>query len=103
MNPAGGQFSSLYDLARLMQMFIDPTRPESLLRPYTVREWLRPIHAFWDDYSKMGMLWEISSVVNSHGRKVDLYEKGAQITRGAAFPRINSVPSIRTPFLQPAN
>ena len=75
MNPAGGQFSSLYDLAKVMQTLIDPTRPESVLRPSTVREWLRPIHTFWDDLSKICMLWEIESVRDSYGRKVDLYEK----------------------------
>ncbi|KDQ21842.1 hypothetical protein BOTBODRAFT_169033 [Botryobasidium botryosum FD-172 SS1] len=74
-NPAGGQMSSLSDLVKLMQSFIDPSRPESLLRPYTMREWLRPVHAWWDDYSEMGLLWEIHKSEDSYGRRLRHYQK----------------------------
>ncbi|KAG9021907.1 hypothetical protein FS837_006870 [Tulasnella sp. UAMH 9824] len=53
-NPAGGQFSSLKDLTKVMQTFLDPSRKESLLSPYTMREWLRPIHGFPDDLTEVG-------------------------------------------------
>lgn len=67
--------SSLSDLVKLMQTFIDPTRPESLLRPYTVREWMRPMHTFSDDYSEIGALWEIYQYKDSYNRKVRMYQK----------------------------
>ncbi|KAI5116363.1 hypothetical protein M0805_001373 [Coniferiporia weirii] len=85
-NPAGGQMSSLSDLVKLMQTFIDPTRPESLLRPYTIREWMRPMHAFSDDYSEIGALWEIYQYKDSYNRKLRMYQKlGELIGHHTAF------------------
>ncbi|KDQ21841.1 hypothetical protein BOTBODRAFT_169032 [Botryobasidium botryosum FD-172 SS1] len=74
-NPAAGQMGSLSDLVKVMQTLIDPNRPGSLLRPYTIREWLRPMHAWWDDYSETGLLWEIYKSEDSYGRKLRYYQK----------------------------
>lgn len=60
--------SSLSDLVKVMQTLIDPRRPESLLRPSTVREWMKPLHSFWDDYQEVGPMWEIFRVKDSFGR-----------------------------------
>lgn len=74
-NPAGGQMSSLSDLTKLMQVLINPRRPESILSPFTVREWMRPAHTWFDDYSDVGALWEIYTSPDSYGRKQKLYQK----------------------------
>lgn len=75
MNPAGGQMSSLSDLVKLMQVLINPQRPDSILLLFTVREWMRPIHSWFDDYSDVGALWEIYTSIDSYGRKQKLYQK----------------------------
>ncbi|KAF8120130.1 beta-lactamase/transpeptidase-like protein [Boletus edulis] len=75
INPAGGQMSSLSDLTKLMQVLINPQRPESVLSPFTVREWMRPIHTWYDDYSAVGALWEIYTSTDSYDRKQKLYQK----------------------------
>jgi hypothetical protein len=59
MNPAGGQMSSLSDLSKLMQVLINPQRPGSILSPFTLREWMRPIHTWFDDYSDVGTLGDL--------------------------------------------
>ena len=78
MNPSGGQMSSLSDLIKVMQVLINPQRPDSILSPFTVREWMRPMHAWFDDYSEVGALWEIYSSTDSYGRKQKLYQKSEQ-------------------------
>ncbi|THH03569.1 hypothetical protein EW145_g6168 [Phellinidium pouzarii] len=85
-NPAGGQMSSLSDLVKLMQTLIDPTRPERLLRPSTVREWMKPMYAWWDEYSEVGALWEIYKFKDSFGKTLRQYQKlGELIGHHTAF------------------
>lgn len=67
--------SSLSDLVKVMQVLLNPRRPESIVSPFTVREWLRPMHSWFDDYSEVGALWEIYSSRDSYGKKQKLYQK----------------------------
>lgn len=68
--------SSLADLAKLMQTLLNPSSADSLLSPYTLREWFRPLHAFWDDYSEIGAPWEIYKFRDSYGRVSRMFQKG---------------------------
>jgi hypothetical protein len=77
MNPAYGLFSSAADLSKVMQTFLDPTRDESLITPYTVREWLRPAYAWIDDLTEVGLLWEILKITDSYNRRIRVYQKRA--------------------------
>src|SRR5258708_40340191 len=76
MNSAGGQFSSARDLAKVMQMFLDPNREGSLVSPLMMREWLRPMHAWADEINEVGMPWEIIKLPDSNGRLQRWYQKG---------------------------
>ncbi|KAG9002541.1 hypothetical protein FRB90_011361 [Tulasnella sp. 427] len=78
-NPAGGQFSSLRDLTKVMQTFLDPARNESLLSPYAMREWLRPLHGFPDDLTEVGAPWEIVKIPDSNGNPRRWYSKGGNL------------------------
>ncbi|KIO26835.1 hypothetical protein M407DRAFT_7616 [Tulasnella calospora MUT 4182] len=78
-NPSAGQFSSLRDLITVMQTFLDPSRNNSLLSPYSVREWLRPLHGFPDDFSEMGAPWEIVKLPDSNGNTKGLYSKSGNL------------------------
>lgn len=69
--------SSLSDYTKIMQTILDPTRPEALLPPHVIREWLRPLHGWSDDTTEVGMLWEIEKVYDSYGRPVRIYTKCA--------------------------
>lgn len=75
MNPAGGQYTSLGDLVKVMQTFLDPTRPESLLPVHSVREWFRAVHPLFDDGTEIGAPWEIVKIRNKWGQVQRLYEK----------------------------
>ncbi|KIJ61713.1 hypothetical protein HYDPIDRAFT_115522 [Hydnomerulius pinastri MD-312] len=74
-NPSAGQMSSLADLVKLMRVLIDPSAPESPLPARTVREWMRPLHNWFDDFSAVGLLWEIQSIHDRFGRKLNVYQK----------------------------
>ncbi|EGN94876.1 hypothetical protein SERLA73DRAFT_96244 [Serpula lacrymans var. lacrymans S7.3] len=74
-NPAGGQYGSLSDLTKLMQTFLNPSGPKSLISSYTMREWVRPIHVWFDDFSEVGALWEIYKSHDSYGRSQKIYQK----------------------------
>ncbi|KAG8945132.1 hypothetical protein FRC04_001198 [Tulasnella sp. 424] len=74
-NPAGGQFSSLRDLTKVMQTFLNPSRADSLLSPYAMREWLRPLHGFPDDLTEVGAPWEIIKVPDTNGNPRRWYSK----------------------------
>jgi hypothetical protein len=77
MNPSYGQLSSTADLAKVMQTFLDPNRDGSLISSYTVREWLRPVHAWIDDLTEVGLLWEILKITDSYNRQLRVYQKCA--------------------------
>ena len=74
MNPSYGLFSSAKDLSKVMQTFLDPTRCDSLITPYTIREWLRPAYAWIDDLTEVGLLWEILKIPDSYGRRHRVYQ-----------------------------
>ena len=76
MNPAGGQFSSLADMITLTETILDPTHPKSLLSSYSRNKWLRPVHTFEeDDWTEIGLTWEIIKAKDSHGRLRKIYWK----------------------------
>lgn len=72
---SGGQMSSLSDYIKLMQTIIDPTRPESLLPPHVIREWMRPLHGWTDETTEVGMLWEIEKIYDSYSRPIRIFQK----------------------------
>ncbi|KAH7914552.1 beta-lactamase/transpeptidase-like protein [Hygrophoropsis aurantiaca] len=92
-NPTGGQMSSLSDLIKLMQTFIAPNRPESLLSPYTLREWMRPLHSWFDDFSEVGAPWEIYSSKDKYGRTQKIYQKLGELAGHHTAFTINPVNS----------
>ncbi|KAG8221411.1 beta-lactamase/transpeptidase-like protein [Butyriboletus roseoflavus] len=99
-NPAGGQMSSLSDLTKVMQVLINPQRPESILSPFTIREWMRPMHSWFDDYSDVGALWEIYTSTDSYGRKQKLYQKLGELPGYHTVFTLNPVNSYGIIVLQ---
>ncbi|EPQ61275.1 beta-lactamase/transpeptidase-like protein [Gloeophyllum trabeum ATCC 11539] len=79
MNPAGGCYSSLADLGLLAQNLLAPGIGTDLLTPMTVREWMRPLHAWYDDATETGLVWEIAKYHNSWGQVQRLYQKFGQL------------------------
>ncbi|KAJ7476847.1 beta-lactamase/transpeptidase-like protein [Mycena galericulata] len=75
MSCSGGQMSSLSDYIKVMQTILDPRRPESLLPPHVIREWLRPIHGWMDETTEVGMLWEIEKIRDSYARPIRIFQK----------------------------
>ncbi|KAH9884522.1 beta-lactamase/transpeptidase-like protein [Cubamyces lactineus] len=77
MNPAGGQFSSLSDLITFTQTLLNPRHPMSLLSQSTRDRWLRTtVHAFEeDDWTELGLMWEIIKAPDSYGRLRKIYWK----------------------------
>lgn len=76
---AGGQYSSLSDLAMLMQTLLSPTGRGGVLPASVVREWLRPLHVWGDSPHQVGAPWEISSIANFKA-----YAKGYSISSSPA-------------------
>ncbi|KZV99272.1 beta-lactamase/transpeptidase-like protein, partial [Exidia glandulosa HHB12029] len=79
MNGAGGQMSSLADLIKSQQILLDPSRKGSNISPYTVREWMRPLYSFADDFFEVGHVWEIVKRKDSFGRTYRIYEKNGAL------------------------
>jgi hypothetical protein len=77
MNPSYGLFSSVADLSKVMQTLLNPASDDSLLKPSTVREWLRPAYAWIDDLTEVGLVWEILKIRDSYGRTQRVYQKCA--------------------------
>ncbi|KAJ7165664.1 beta-lactamase/transpeptidase-like protein [Mycena crocata] len=75
MSCSGGQMSSLSDYIKVMQTILDPTRPESLLSPHVIREWLHPLHGWMDETTEVGMLWEIEKIRDSYARPIRIFQK----------------------------
>jgi len=75
MNPSYGALTSSADLVKLMQTFLDPTRLDCLISPSSLREWLRPVHAWIDDLTEVGLMWEILKIPGSFGRRHRVYQK----------------------------
>ncbi|KAJ7342634.1 beta-lactamase/transpeptidase-like protein [Mycena albidolilacea] len=75
MSCSGGQMSSLSDYIKVIQTILDPTRPESLLPPHVIREWMRPLHGWMDETTEVGILWEIEKIQDSYARPVRIFQK----------------------------
>lgn len=61
-DPAGGQYSSLSDLAILMKTLLSPTARGGVIPTAVVREWLRPLHVWGNSQQQVGAPWEITSL-----------------------------------------
>nr|GAT50410.1 predicted protein [Mycena chlorophos] len=75
MSCSGGQMSSLSDYTKLMQTLLDPTLSQSLLPPQVIREWLHPIHSWFDDTTEVGLIWEIEKIRDAYERPVQIFQK----------------------------
>ncbi|KAH9941734.1 beta-lactamase/transpeptidase-like protein [Epithele typhae] len=75
MNPSGGQYTSLHDLMTIAQSLLNAKHPKSQLSPFSLRKWLRPMHAFEDNWTEVGLVWEIVKTHDSNGRARRLYQK----------------------------
>ncbi|KAH9850838.1 beta-lactamase/transpeptidase-like protein, partial [Lenzites betulinus] len=76
MNSAGGQFSSLSDMITLTQTILNPSHPKSQISSRTRDKWLRPVHVFEeDDWTEIGLVWEIIKASDSNGRLRKIYWK----------------------------
>jgi len=84
MNPAAGQFSSLSDMIKFTQTLL---KPSSLISEYQLDRWYRPVFAFEeDDWTEMGMMWEIVKAEDSYGRPRRIFWKlGAMVGHHAAL------------------
>lgn len=81
MNPAAGQFSSLSDLITVTQTIFNPRHPKSQLTKYSRDKWLLPVHSFEeDDWTELGLMWEIIKAEDSYGRLRKIYWKCASLT-----------------------
>jgi hypothetical protein len=80
--PAGGQFSSLSDLANVTRYLLNPppTSEGGILRAATLREWIRPSYPQFDNATETGLVWEISKVPDSYGRAQRFYGKSGDLT-----------------------
>ncbi|KAJ7174631.1 beta-lactamase/transpeptidase-like protein [Mycena filopes] len=85
MSCSGGQMSSLADYVKVMQTFLDPRRPGNLLPPHVLREWLRPLHAWEDGTTEVGMLWEIEKIRDSYARPVRIFQKLGSLGASRSF------------------
>ncbi|EIM90913.1 beta-lactamase/transpeptidase-like protein [Stereum hirsutum FP-91666 SS1] len=96
-DPAGGLFTSLADMELMMQMMLDTSKNNSILTPATMREWLRPVSALWDDEFEMGLPWEIFKLRNTHGRVERLFTKSGSGDAYQASFAINPLSGGRFP------
>ncbi|THH27146.1 hypothetical protein EUX98_g7049 [Antrodiella citrinella] len=84
MNPAAGQYSSLSDLIKFTQTLL---KPSSFLTEQQLDQWFTPVFAFEeDDWTEMGMMWEIVKIKDSYGRPRRIFWKlGAMAGHHAAL------------------
>jgi len=76
MNPAGGQFSSLSDMITVTQTLLNPAHPKSVITQQSMDFWLHSVHDFEeDDWTQIGLIWEIMKAQDSNGRLRKLYWK----------------------------
>lgn len=77
-NPSGGIYSSLSDLEILAQFLLGPlVNGTSVLPPITLREWFKPLHNNWDGYTAVGMLWELTTALDTFGQLIPFHAKSA--------------------------
>jgi hypothetical protein len=80
MNPAAGQFSSLSDLIIVLQTLLNPAHSKSVITQQSMDFWLHAVHDFEeDDWTQIGLIWEIMKAQDSNGRLRKLYWKCTQI------------------------
>jgi len=79
MNSAGGQYSSLRDFESILKGFLNPSGKDSLLSPYTMREWVRSLHALPDGISEVGAPWEITKISDMWRTTRRWYGKGGNL------------------------
>ena len=76
MNPAGGQFSSLFDMIIVTQSLLNARHPKSQISEYSLSKWLQTVHTFEeDDWTEIGLTWEIIKARDSNGRLRKIYWK----------------------------
>ena len=76
MNPAGGQFSSLSDFISVTKMLLNPDGQGSVIHKYSMDRFLQTVHAFEeDDWTEIGMIWEIIKAKDSNDRLRKIYWK----------------------------
>ena len=76
MNPAGGQFSSLSDMITVTQTLLNANHPKSRISRHSLDRWLQTAHAFEeDDWTEVGLMWEIVKARDSNGRLRKIYWK----------------------------
>lgn len=69
MNAAGGQYVSLADAIKVVQMLLNPSQPGSIITPHSVTRWLRSVYEFDEDQlTGVGMAWEMIKHADSYGR-----------------------------------
>lgn len=83
--------SSLADLIKAAQSFLDPTSTNALISFTTMKEWLRPLYNFGDGVTSVGSPWEIHRTKLPFGRVVDEYIKRGAIS--SQFTSFTIVPS----------
>ena len=76
MNPAAGQFSSLADMLTFTKSLLSTSLGTSLISQQTMDFWLQPAHVFEeDDWTEVGLMWEILKAEDSNGRLRKVYWK----------------------------
>lgn len=76
MNPAGGQFSSLADIVTVVETLLNPAHAKSLISRFSMDKWLQTVHDFDEDqWTAMGIIWEIIKHEDSYGRLHKIYWK----------------------------
>ena len=76
MNPAAGQYSSLADMIAFTQSILTHKHALSLLSENQLDRWFKPVYSFEeDDWTEMGMMWEIIKAKDSNGRMRRIYWK----------------------------
>ncbi|KAF8544150.1 beta-lactamase/transpeptidase-like protein [Trichophaea hybrida] len=77
-NPAGGVFSSAYDLSRLARSILSPS--SRLLSPAIRRAWLKPLSSGSSINTAVGFPWEITRTTElSRNGVIELYTKDGAI------------------------
>ena len=87
-NPCGGMYSSASDLRRFGQKLLNPTsKPDAdsedegqglFLSKQSIGEWIKPLYAFDDGLTSVGLSWEIFRVPFGQ-RRMSLYTKSGNI------------------------
>ncbi|KIM24197.1 hypothetical protein M408DRAFT_27311, partial [Serendipita vermifera MAFF 305830] len=81
LQPPGGQFSSVADLANTVQFLLNPTSATGsrIIRPSSLREWIRPSFAEYDNATETGLVWEILKLTDQYGQVQRFYGKAGDL------------------------